>query len=88
MDSSIHPLSWKATSDRDGRRGARCCFLYRVILEDPLPWLDDLVWAQRPLRVLVVLTIDEVRAVLHEIGVCRIWWCCFCMARVYACWRV
>jgi len=41
-------------------------FLYRVILEDPLPWLDDLIRAQRPLRVPVVLTIDEVRAVLRE----------------------
>src|SRR5438552_11409637 len=41
-------------------------FLYRVILEDPLPWLDDLVRAQRPLRVPVVLTIDEARAVLEN----------------------
>jgi integron integrase len=42
-------------------------FLYRVILDDPLPWLDDLVRAQRPLRVPVVLTIDEVRSVLQNI---------------------
>ena len=41
-------------------------FLYRVILEDPLPWLDDLVRARRPLRVPVVLTIDEARAVLEN----------------------
>lgn len=39
-------------------------FLYRNVLDDPLPWLQDLVRAQRPLRVPVVLTVDEARAVL------------------------
>jgi integron integrase len=42
-------------------------FLYRVVLENPLPWLDDLVRAQRPLRLPVVLTKDEVTAVLQKI---------------------
>ena len=37
-------------------------FLYREVLDDPLPWLDDVVRAQRPIRVPVVLTIDESRA--------------------------
>lgn len=45
-------------------------FLYRVVLEEPLPWIDDLVRAQRPLRVPVVLTVDEAREVLdHMEGV-------------------
>lgn len=42
-------------------------FLYRVVLDEPLPWLDDLVRAQRPLRVPVVLTVDEARSVLEKI---------------------
>ena len=42
-------------------------FLYRNVLDDPLPWIDDLVRAQRPLRLPVVLTIDEVRTVLEKI---------------------
>lgn len=38
-----------------------------AFLNDPLPWLDDLVRAQRPDRVPVVLTVDEVRAVLARL---------------------
>jgi len=41
-------------------------FLYRVVLEDPLPWLNDLVRAQRPVRLPVVLTVDEVRCVIER----------------------
>jgi integron integrase len=42
-------------------------FLYRNVLQEPLPWLDDMVRAQRPMRVPVVLTVDEVRAVLARV---------------------
>jgi integrase len=41
--------------------------LYRHVLEEPLPWLDDVVRALRPLRLLVVLAVDEVRAVIDGI---------------------
>jgi integron integrase len=41
-------------------------FLYRHVLEEPLPWIDDIVRAQRPQRLPVVLTIDEVRQVIAE----------------------
>lgn len=41
-------------------------FLYRVVLGNPLPWLDDLVRAQRPVRLPVVLTRDEVTSVLQR----------------------
>jgi integron integrase len=41
-------------------------FLYRVILQEPLPWLEDLVRAQRPARLPVVLTVDEVRRVIER----------------------
>lgn len=48
-------------------------FLYREVLGDPLPWLDDLVRARRPFHVPVVLTIDEVRQVLDQMtGVRRL----------------
>jgi hypothetical protein len=35
-------------------------FLYRTVLDDPLPWIEELVRAQRPQRLPVVLTREEV----------------------------
>jgi integron integrase len=42
-------------------------FLYRHVLDDPLPWLADLVRVSRARRPPVVLTRDEVRAILGEL---------------------
>jgi len=42
-------------------------FLYREVLEQEVPWLDDVVRAKRPARLPVVLTRDEVRAVLRQL---------------------
>ena len=42
-------------------------FLYREVLGVELPWLDDIVRAKRPLHLPVVLTRDEVRAVLQRL---------------------
>lgn len=42
-------------------------FLYRVVLDHDLPWLDDVVRAQRPRHLPVVLTRDEVRRVLGQL---------------------
>ena len=42
-------------------------FLYRAVLEVDVPWMDDLVRARRPERLPVVLTRDEVRAVLQRL---------------------
>jgi integron integrase len=42
-------------------------FLYRAVLEQDLPWLDDVVRARRPVRLPVVLTRDEVRAVIRQL---------------------
>ena len=39
-------------------------FLYRHVLDDPLPWLDEIVRAQRKRRPPEVLSRDEVRRVL------------------------
>ena len=48
-------------------------FLYREVLGVELPWLDDVVRAKRPLPLPVVLTRDEVRAVLQRLhGVPRL----------------
>ena len=48
-------------------------FLYREVLLQQVPWLDDLVYAKRPHHLPVVLTREEVRAVLSEIhGVPRL----------------
>jgi site-specific recombinase XerD len=43
-------------------------FLYRVVLEQELPWLDDIVRAKRSHHLPVVLTRDEVRAVLDRLA--------------------
>lgn len=42
-------------------------FLYREILQQPLPWLDKVVHAKRPTRLPVVLTREEVQAVLTRL---------------------
>ncbi len=47
---------------------AALLFLYRDVLGIQLPWLDDLVHAKTPARLPVVLTRDEVRAVLAHMA--------------------
>jgi integrase len=46
---------------------AALLFLYKVVLEVELPWLDEIVRAKRPMRLPVVLTRDEVREVLIRV---------------------
>jgi integron integrase len=43
-------------------------FLYRDVLGVDLPWLDNVVRAKRPERLPVVLTRDEVRAVIERLA--------------------
>ena len=43
-------------------------FLYREVLQQNLPWLDDVVRARRPQHVPVVMTREEVRAVLQHLN--------------------
>ncbi len=48
-------------------------FLYRDVLQQKIPWLDGVVRAKRPQRLPVVLSCDEVRAVLERLdGVPRL----------------
>jgi site-specific recombinase XerD len=43
-------------------------FLYRVVLNTALPWLDEVVSASNPRRRPVVLTVPEVRSVLEQMN--------------------
>jgi hypothetical protein len=48
-------------------------FLYRDVLGQDMPWLDDIVRAKRSARLPVVLTRDEVRAIIRQLdGVSRL----------------
>jgi len=65
-------LSWLAVEGKvsaSTQNQALCArlFLYRDVLDQDLPWLEDLVRAKRPHRLPVVLTRDEVRAVLDHL---------------------
>jgi len=42
-------------------------FLYRQVLDDPLPWLHDIVRATRPRRLPAVLSREEVGALLSHL---------------------
>jgi integron integrase len=42
-------------------------FLYRRVLGIELPWLEDIVRAKKPARLPVILTVDEVAALLAEL---------------------
>jgi integron integrase len=42
-------------------------FLYRYVLHQDLPWLEDVVRARRPKHLPVVLTRDEVKAVISKL---------------------
>ncbi len=46
---------------------AALVYLYRHVLNQELPWLDDIVRAQRPRRVPLVLSREETRAVLAQL---------------------
>jgi len=47
---------------------AALLFLYRVVLDRDVPWLDDLVRAKRPVHLPTVLSRDEVRTVIGNVA--------------------
>lgn len=53
---SVHPREAQALS--------ALVFLYRHVLDDPLPWIDDIVRARRSRKLPVVLAREEVRSLL------------------------
>jgi integron integrase len=50
-----------------GQALAALLFLYRHVLDEPLPWIHDIVRARRPLHIPIVLTPEEVRLVLAKL---------------------
>src|SRR5437899_3244726 len=56
----------EAASTQNQALSARL-FLYGEVLEVDLPWMGEIVRAKRPQRLPVVLTRDEVRAVLRRL---------------------
>jgi site-specific recombinase XerD len=42
-------------------------FLYREVLDQEVPWLDEVVRARRPVRLPIVLTREEVRSLLRQL---------------------
>ena len=47
---------------------AALLFLYVEVLRDPVPWIADVIRARRPARLPVVMTREEVRAVLGRLA--------------------
>lgn len=47
---------------------AALLFLYKQVLGHDLPWLDEMVRAKRPVRLPVVLTVDETRRLLSQMN--------------------
>ncbi len=63
----------QVTASTQNQALAALLFLYRQVLGQDFPWLDNLVRAKRPSRLPVVLTRGEVRAILSLMeGVCRL----------------
>jgi integrase len=42
-------------------------FLYREVLQQPLPWLDNVIHAKRPVRLPVTLSREEVQMVMDHL---------------------
>lgn len=63
----------KVASSTQNQAVSALLFLYREVLGQEIPWLDSLVYAKRSRRLPVVLTRDEVRALLEHLhGVPRL----------------
>jgi site-specific recombinase XerD len=57
----------RVSASTQGQALSALVFLYRHVLDDPLPWLDEIVRARRSRQLPVVLTRDEVRRLLAGI---------------------
>ena len=66
-------VSERVAASTQNQALAALLFLYRVVLGVELHWLDEVVHAKRPEHLPVVLTRDEVRAILQRLeGVPRL----------------
>jgi integron integrase len=66
-------LTWlavesKVASSTQNQALSALLFLYREVLRQEVPWIDGIVRARRPERLPVVLTRDEVRALLSRLA--------------------
>ncbi len=43
-------------------------FLYKAVFQQDIGWIDEIVWAKKPKRLPVVLTREEVKAVLQHLS--------------------
>lgn len=58
----------KVSASTQNQAKSALLFLYREVLEQQLPWLDKVTQAKAPTRLPVVLTVDEVQAVLKRLS--------------------
>jgi integron integrase len=64
---SFLAIQGKVAASTQNQALSALLFLYRHVLHQDLPWLDDVVRARGPKRLPIVLTRDEVRAVIAEL---------------------
>jgi site-specific recombinase XerD len=57
----------KVTASTQNQALSAILFLYRVVLEDPLPWIGEVIRARRPVHIPVVLSSGEVQLVIDEL---------------------
>lgn len=60
-------LDGRAAASTQNQALSALLFLYRAVLQQDLPWLEGVVRAKRPIRLPVVLTREEVQAVLAHL---------------------
>lgn len=59
-------VAGKVAASTQNQAKSSLLFLYKEVLEQELPWLDNVEQAKAPKRLPVVLTVNEVRAVLDR----------------------
>jgi integron integrase len=57
----------KVSASTQNQAKSALLFLYKEVLGEELPWLDNIETAKRPARLPVVLTVDEVKAILDGV---------------------
>ena len=62
-------VSRKVAASTQNQALAAILFLYRHVLKQELPWLEDVVRAKRPTRIPLVFTREEVTAVLRTLAI-------------------
>ena len=60
-------VEYRVSASTQNQALSALLFLYRDVLQVPLPWLDNIVPAKRPVRLPVVLSREEVQAILAHL---------------------